>query len=164
MNNIQQCVLAIWYTTNGVKHHHAQGKIFQNGGQWYFLVNVDKEKFIRKYHGYAVAQRILEAFEFRRLKRVVIVFRDKEKKISYITNSSYMKDKGVYDNLRSHRQVTLPVKLCSPMQGLYGGDPKGLPIVDVEDWSKGIQEVYEYVGNVVRIKRIEPGVQQTLAI
>lgn len=160
---IQSCVLAIWYTENGVKNHKPQGKIFQSGDNWFYVVNVDSKKFIRKYQGYSVAAQVLEAFENVGLKRVTVIFKDKEKHISYSTTAGLIKEKGVFDNFGSHRQFTLPLKDCSIIP-YSNADPKGLPIVDLSDWSKGVEVKYEYIDNMVRISRIEPSVQMAIAL
>jgi len=170
MNNIihkqtytpQDCVLALWYTQCGEKKHHPQGKIFHSGDQWIFLANVDSQKYVRKYQGYSIALRLLEAFESQKLGRVTILYNEHKKHVIYATTSTVMKEKGVYDNLGSHRQVILPLKHWNILPKYHVQDPKNLPIVDIEDWAKGIQVVHEFVDNVCVVKKVLPPEQAFL--
>lgn len=128
MNNLCPTRLKIWINKKPV----IQGKFYFRDGKPTFLFNVDKNKWMRNYSGYGIAEQIIEAFQKAKLS-VYIIAKNTDTHINYVTNRSMIFKKGVKAKFGGHTQWFLPLVnwevFTEPLE-----EPYGLSAKTCDEW------------------------------
>jgi hypothetical protein len=139
MKKLKQAVISIYYKDKfGQLHYEPQGKFFYLDEKPVFLADMTDSKLWRKFNGYSIAKRLLEAFADLKIKPQII-YRLKTKGTLYYAKSSYFTTKGILVAYGDHQQYILPVKNFDAKQGSISGEPMNLPKMRLEDWKKSEQ-------------------------
>ncbi len=123
--------LQIWINRKPV----LQGKFYVREHKPVFLFNVDKNKWMKIYSAYGIAEQVLEGLAKSKLRFVQIIAKNTDTHICYTATRAKIYAKGIKAFYGGHTQIFLPLRHWEVFRD-HLSEPFGLPKMTIGEWLK----------------------------